>query len=154
MGGAPRAPPIYLSPLWTEFQNSFVWWKLVKILIDFYSIGNFLSFTIWPLDVAKVTKVTHINIFKEKVKFCNLCATSMLCIYLKRTHFSCRIQIQTKRVWFIIKNLKKFNFSVFGSKTRVTRCLRWLISPIFLQQTSKMALPGVVKRFKLKSQQI
>ena len=28
-------------------------------------------------------------------------------IYLKRTHFSCRIQIQTKKVWFIIEKFEK-----------------------------------------------
>ena len=69
-------------------------------------------------------------------------------IYLKRTHFSSRIQIQTKKYGSLL------NFSIFGSKKRLTRCLRWLISWFFLQQTSKMALPGVVKRFELKSHQI
>ena len=76
-------------------------------------------------------------------------------IYLKRTHFSCRIQIQTKKsmihYWKIWKNL---NFSDFWVKTRLTRSLRWLISWIFWQQNWKMALPGVVKRFELKSHQI
>ena len=74
-------------------------------------------------------------------------------IYLKRTHFSSRIQIQTKKYGSLLKNLKK-NYFQFWVKTKVTRCLRWLISWIFWQQNSKMALPGVVKRFELKSHQI
>ena len=67
-GGAPRAPPIYLSRLWADSQNSFVWWKLVKILIDFYSISDFLSFIVWLLDVAELAKVSRVNIFKKKSK--------------------------------------------------------------------------------------
>ena len=70
-------------------------------------------------------------------------------IYLKRTHFSCRIQIQTKRVWFIIEKFEKIWIFVFGSKTRLTRCLQWLISQIFLQKNSKMAFLVIVKRFEL-----
>ena len=27
------SPPIYLSCLWSDFQNSFFWWKLLKIVI-------------------------------------------------------------------------------------------------------------------------
>ena len=114
-GGAPRAPPIYLSRLWSKFQNSFVWWKLVKILIDFYSIGNFLSFTIWPLDVAKVTKVTHINIFKEKVKFCNFCATSMLYTSKERI-FHVEFKFKQKEYGSLLKKLKKFEFFRFWVK--------------------------------------
>ena len=38
-------------------------------------------------------------------------------IYLKRTHFSCRIQIQTKRAWFIIEKFEKiWIFPVLGQK--------------------------------------
>ena len=38
-------------------------------------------------------------------------------IYLKRTNFSCRIQIQTKKVWFIIEKFEKiWIFPIFGSK--------------------------------------
>ena len=62
--GAPGAPPIYLSHLWSDFQNSCVWWKLVKIVIDIYSITDFLSFIVWPPEVVKVAKVNHVNIFK------------------------------------------------------------------------------------------
>ena len=114
-GGGLLEPPIYLSRLWSEFQNSFVWWKLVKILIDFYSIGNFLSFTIWPLDVAKVTKVTHINIFKEKVKFCNFCATSMLYTSKERI-FHVEFKFKQKEYGSLLKNLKKFEFFRFWVK--------------------------------------
>ena len=37
--------------------------------------------------------------------------------YLKRKHFSYRIQFHTEKVWFIWKNLKKSNFSDFFFKT-------------------------------------
>ena len=37
----PGLGPIYLSCFWSDFENSFVCWKLVKIVIDFYSISNF-----------------------------------------------------------------------------------------------------------------
>ena len=40
----------------------------MKIVIDFYSIGDFLSFTVWPLDVAEVTKVSCVKIYKQKMK--------------------------------------------------------------------------------------
>ena len=153
MGGAPQAPPIYLSRLWSDFQNSFFWWKLVKIVIDFYSIGDFLSFTVWPLDVAEVTKVSRVNVFKQKIKFRNFWATSMLYTSKERIfHIEFKFKQKSKVHYWKIR--KKLNFSVFGSKTRLTRCLRWLIFQIFWQQKSKMALSGVVKRFELKSHQI
>ena len=38
-------------------------------------------------------------------------------IYLKRMHFSCRIQIQTKKVWFIIEKFEKIPiFPILGQK--------------------------------------
>ena len=38
-------------------------------------------------------------------------------IYLKRTHFSCRIQIQTKNIWFIIEKFEKiWIFPFLGQK--------------------------------------
>ena len=90
-GGAPGAPPIYLRRLWSDFQNSFVWWKLVKIVIDFYSIGDFLSFTAWLLEVAEMTKVRRIKISKQKMKFHNFWATSML-----YTSKECIFQVEFK----------------------------------------------------------
>ena len=87
----------------------------MKILIDFYSIGNFLSLTIWPLDVAKVTRVTHINIFKEKVKFCNFCATSMLYTSKERI-FHVEFKFKQKEYGSLLKNLKKIKFFRFWVK--------------------------------------
>ena len=84
----------------------------MKILIDFYSMGNFLSLTIWPLDVAKVMKVTRINIFKEKVKFCNFCATSMLYTSKERI-FHVEFNFKQKEYGSLLKNLKKFEFFRF-----------------------------------------
>ena len=104
MGGAPRAPPIYLSRLWSDFQNSFVWWKLVKIVIDFYFIGDFLPFTVWPLDVAEVTKVNRVNIFKQKIKFRNFWATSMLYTSKERI-FHVEFKFKQKKYDSFLKNL-------------------------------------------------
>ena len=151
--GGFRSPPVYLSRLWTDFQNSFVWWKLLKIVIDFYSISNFLSFIVWPLEVAEVTKVSRINIFKQKIKFRNFWATSMLYTSKERI-FHVEFKFKQKSRVYYWKVWKKFNFSILGSKTRLTRCLRWVVSQFFWQQNSKMALPEVVKRFEAKSHQI
>ena len=125
----------------------------MKIVIDFYFIGDFLPFTVWPLDVAEVTKVSHVNIFKQKIKFRNFWATSMLYTSKERI-FHVEFKFKQKKYDSLLKNLKKFEFFCFWVKTRLTRSLRWLISRIFWQQNSKMALPGVVKRFEHKSHQI
>ena len=111
-GGATVAPPIYLSRLWSDFQNSFVWWKLVKIVIDFYFIGDFLPFTVWPLDVAEVTKVNRVNIFKQKIKFRNFWATSMLYTSKERI-FHVEFKFKQKKYDSLLKNLKKFEFFRF-----------------------------------------
>ena len=74
-------------------------------------------------------------------------------IYLKRTHFSCRIQIQTKKYGSLLKNLKEknFRFWVKNEDDQVSSTADF--SKIFITN-SKMALPGVIKRFELKSHQI
>ena len=41
----------------------------MKIVIDFYSITDFLSFIVWPPDVAEVTKVRRVNFFKQKTAY-------------------------------------------------------------------------------------
>ena len=48
----------------------------MKIVIDFYSMSDFLSFIVWPLEVAEVAKVSLDNIFWQKVNFHNFWATS------------------------------------------------------------------------------
>ena len=68
----------YLSRLWSNFKNSFLWWKLVKIVTYFYSISNFLSFIVWPPDVAKVTKVCRVNFFEQKIQNFQFWATNMI----------------------------------------------------------------------------
>ena len=113
--GGSWSPPIYLSRLWSDFQNSFVWWKLVKIVIDFYSIGDFLSFTVWPLDVAEVTKVSRVNIFKQKIKFRNFWATSMLYTSKERI-FHVEFKFKQKENGSLLKTLKKFQFFHFWVK--------------------------------------
>ena len=132
-----------------DFQNSFVWWKLVKIVIDFYSIGDFLSFTIWPLDVAEVTKVSHVNIFKEKIKFHNFWATSMLYTSKERI-FHVEFKFKQKTYGSLLKIWKNLNFSDFGSKTRLTRCLRWLISRFFYNKPQKWLCQELLKGLNLK----
>ena len=111
-GGAPEAPPVYLSRLWTDFQNSFVWWKLLKIVIDFYSISNFLSFIVWPLEVAEVTKVSRVNIFYQKIKFRNFWATSMLYTSKERI-FHLEFKFKQNEYGLLLKYLKKFEFFRF-----------------------------------------
>ena len=113
-GGAPEAPPVYLSCLWTDFQNSFVWWKLLKIVIDFYSISNFLSFIVWPLEVAEVTKVSRVNFFnQENPKFSIFSYKHV--IYLKWKLKLCRIQIHSKKLWYtvakIFENAKLYHWN-------------------------------------------
>ena len=71
-------PPCLSQSFMVWFSKFFVCWMLVKIVIDFYSIDDFLSFTVWLLDIAEVAKVNRINIFKERTKFHNFWATSML----------------------------------------------------------------------------
>ena len=44
--------------------------------------------------------------------------------YLKRKHFSYRIQLHTGKVWFIWKKLKKSHFYFFLSKFLLTWCLQ------------------------------
>ena len=119
VGGGSWSPSIYPSCLWSDFKNSFVWWKFVKIVINFYVIGDFLLSTVWPLDIAEVTKVSRISNLKQKIKFRNFLVTSMLYIYLKRTYFSFRIQIQTK-LWFILWKFEKtIDFFHFWVKNKV-----------------------------------
>ena len=111
-GGATVAPPIYLSRLWSDFQNFFFWWKLVKIVIDFYSIGDFLSFTAWPLEVAEVTKVHRVKIFMQKMKFRNFWATSMLYTSKERI-FQVEFKFKQKSMVHYWKIWKKFEFFHF-----------------------------------------
>ena len=150
-GGGSSSPPIYLSRLWADFQNSFVWWKLVKIVIDFYSISDFLLFIVWPLDVAEVAKVSRVNIFKGKIKFRNFWAKSMLYTSKERI-FHVEFKFKQKRYGSIHywKNWKKLNFSVFGSKTRLTRCLWWLISRFFYNKPQKWLCQELLKGLNLK----
>ena len=112
-----------------------------------------VSFIVWPLDVAKVAKVSRVNIFKQKIQNFQFLATNMK--YTSNESWNCvEFKFMTKQYDLIVKNWKKVHFSHFCLKTRLTRCLRRLISQIFLQQNSKMAWPGVVKRFEVKSHQI
>ena len=114
-GRGSLSPPIYLSCLLSDFQNFFVWWKLVNIIIDFYSKGNLLSFTVWPLDVAEVTKVSRDNIFKWKNKFCNSWATYML-YSSKECIFYVEFKFKQKKYGSLLKNLKTFQFFLFWVK--------------------------------------
>ena len=50
--------------------------------------------------------------------------------YLKRKHFSHRIQFHTEKVWFIWKKLKKITFLFFLSKFFLTWCLQLQIFQI------------------------
>ena len=90
----------------------------MKIVIDFYFIGDFLPFTVWPLDVAKVTKVSRVNIFKQKIKFRNFWATSMLYTSKERI-FHVEFKFKQKKYDSLLKNLKKFEFFRFLGQNEI-----------------------------------
>ena len=121
----------------------------MKILIDFYSMSDLFSFILWPLEVAEVTKVSCINIFKQKIKFRNFWATSMLYTSKERI-FHVEFKFKQKSMFHYWKIWKILNFSVFGSEKRLTRCLRWLISPIFSNKPQKWLCWELLKGLKLK----
>ena len=129
-GGAPRAPPIYLGCFWSDFKNSFVCWKLVKIVIEFYSRQLSISH---PLTARcrRSDEGQSLQYFEVKNQILQFLSYINV-IYLKRLHFSCRNQIQTKNMVYHWKIWKKINFSLFGSKTRATRYVQRLISQIFV----------------------
>ena len=116
-GGLLEPPPIYPSRLWSDFQNSFVWWKLVKIVIDFYSISKFLSFTVWPLDVAEVTKVRRVNFFKKKIQNFQFLARNTL--YTSNESWDhVEFKFIAKKYDLVEKNEKKKSFFSFLPRKR------------------------------------
>ena len=62
------------------------------------------------------------------------------------------VEIKFKqKIWFIIDKFeKKINFSIFGSKTRVTRYVRRLISQISYNKSQKWLCQELSKGLKLK----
>ena len=128
-------------------------WLLREFNYFSCSVGDFLSNTMWPLDIAKVTKVSRINIFKQKIKLCNFWAISML--YTSKEHiFHVEFKFKQKTMVHYWKIWKKFAFFCFGVKNEADQVSSMANFSNFWQQNSKMALPGVVKRFELKSHQI
>ena len=114
-GGGSWSPPSLSQPFMVRFSKFLFWWKLVKIVIDFYSIGDFLSFTVWPLDVAEVAKVSCVNIFKQKIKFRNFWVTAMS--YTSKEHiFHAEFKFKQKNYGSLLKSLKKFEFFCFRVK--------------------------------------
>ena len=106
------------------FKILFLWWKLVKIVIDFYSISDFLSFIVWPLEVAEVTKVSRVNFFQQKIQNFQFLARNTW--YTSNESWDyVEFKSTTKKYDLIEKNEKKF---IFASKTRLTSCLRGPIS--------------------------
>ena len=85
-GGLRKPIGQYLSCLWSNFKNSFVWWNLVKIIIDFYSISNFLLLIIWPL---KWQRSVASIFFSKKIQIFQFLATNIS--YLKWKLKLCRI---------------------------------------------------------------
>ena len=110
-GGLRKPIGQYLSCLWSNFKNSFVWWNLVKIIIDFYSISNFLSLIIWPL---KWQRSVASIFFSKNPKFQFFSYRHIM--YLKRTHFSCRFEIDKEKIGFDCRNWEKIHFSNFCLK--------------------------------------
>ena len=115
-GGAPGAPPTYLSCLWSNFQNFFVWWKLVKIPIDFYHKWLPIIHSLAARG-RRSDKGQSCLISSEKIQKFQFFSHKHV-IYLKRTHFSCRIQLHDEKIWFDGKKLKKFRFFNFFCQKR------------------------------------
>ena len=135
---------LYLSCLWSDLQNSFACWKLVQIVIDFYSIKIFLSFIVWPLEVAEVTRVSCVKFFQQKIQNFNFLATNML--YTSKEHiFLVEFKFTTKnRIW-LKKMGRKFVFLIFALKMRATRYLRELISKNCTNKSQKWLYQGLVE---------
>ena len=92
----------------------------MKIVIDFYSMSDFLSFIVWPLEVAEVAKVSLDNIFWQKVNFHNFWATSML--YTSKEHiFHVEFKFKQKEYGSLLKNLKKIEFFRFWVKNEAVQ---------------------------------
>ena len=72
----------------------------------------------------------------------------------KERIFHVEFKFKQKKYGSLLKNLKKFEFFRFWVKNEADQVSSMANFSFFLQQTSKMALPGVVKRFELKSHQI
>ena len=142
----------YLSRLWSNFQNSFLWWKLVKIVTYFYSISNFLSIIVWPLDVAKVTKVCRVNFFEQKIQNFQFWATNMLYTSNESWNYV-EFKFIMKKIWFDSRKFKKIHFSDFCLKNEADQVSSRADFSKSYQQISKMALPGAGRSFNLKSHQ-
>ena len=72
----------------------------------------------------------------------------------KERIFHVEFKFKQKTYGSLLKNLKKNYFFRFWVKNEADQVSSMANFSIFLQQISKMALPGVVKRFELKSHQI
>ena len=72
----------------------------------------------------------------------------------KERIFHVEFKFKQKPYGSLLENLKKVEFFRFWVKNEADQVFSMANFSIFLQQTSKMALPGVVKRFELKSHQI
>ena len=84
----------------------------MKIVIDFYSISKFLSFTVWPLDVAEVTKVCRVNFFKKKIQNFQFLARNTL--YTSNESWDyVEFKFTTKKIWFDWEKWQKISFFSF-----------------------------------------
>ena len=84
----------------------------MKILIDFYSISDFLAFIVWPLEVAEVTKVSRVNFFQQKIQNFQFLARNTW--YTSNESWDyVEFKFTTKKYDLIEKNDKKSHFSHF-----------------------------------------
>ena len=74
-------------------------------------------------------------------------------MYLKRTHFSWRIQIDKEKIGFCWRNWKKIRFSNFCLKNEGDQVSSRVDFAKLYQQISKMTLSGSGRSFNLKSLQ-
>ena len=114
----------------------------MKIVIDFYSISDFLSFTVWPLDVAEVTKVCRVNFFKKKIQ--NLQFLARNTWYTSNESWDyVEFKFTTKNMIWLRKMNKKLIFLVFASKMRPTTFFRRPISRYFIKKNQNWLHQGL-----------
>ena len=131
VGGGSGSPP-YLSWLRSKF-----WLKnhvSLKADIIYNSFGTFSEFFFKNHQKNWRKFKIYQKIAKNERKFQILYFLSYFNMqYLKRKHFSHRIQFHTGKVWFIWKNWKKSHFYFFLSKFLLT----WLFQSQIFQICAK-----------------
>ena len=75
-------------------------------------------------------------------------------LYIKRKHFSCRIQILPWKIFFVSKKFKKIGFFRFFIKNYADQLDSTTFFSKLAKKISKMTFSGLIRRLELKSHQI